>query len=67
MVVVGDATCRALRRCFGDDDRRTNIEQHLDAKSDPKTTPEYSLIYTQGFLNVLVYHPWLGDMSQYCR
>lgn len=25
MVVVGDATCRALRSCF-DDDRRTNID-----------------------------------------
>lgn len=66
--VVGDATCRALRSCFGDDDRRTNIDATYRRKKCPlKTTAEYKLIHMQGFLNALIYHPWPGDMSHYCR
>ena len=63
MVAVGDATCRALRSCFGDDDRRTNI----DARSLRETCPLQTAAESQLTIDteVPVHHPELVYVSQY--
>ena len=64
MVAVGDATCRALRSCFEDGDRRTNIDARSLRETCPlQTAAEHRLTIDTDLLGVLV--TTLVHMSQY--
>ena len=58
MVAVGDATCRALRSCFEDGDRRTNIDARSLRETCPlQTAAEHQLTIDTDLPRRTRYHP----------